>query len=139
LDFIGTLTLDTDLIFDGLLTIEIDDLSDFDKLFIAGDVDFGLNSLIQFDLETFLPSEGDTFDFLFADNLTGFGAISFSLLDPVPGLRWQVSLTEGNDLQLSFSAIPVPAALPLFGSGLAGLGFLARRRRSEPPAVPNNV
>lgn len=29
------------------------------------------------------------------------------------------------------SAVPIPAALPLFGSALAGLGFIARRRKSK--------
>ena len=118
--------------FDALLTIEIDSLSDFDKL-LLGNATFGTSSAIQFDLETFAPSAGDTFDFLFADSVTDFSNISFSLLDPVPGLDWAVIFNDGalsDTLQLSFStAVPIPAALPLFGSGLAGLGFMARRRK----------
>jgi hypothetical protein len=30
---------------------------------------------------------------------------------------------------LSFAAVPVPAALPLLLSGIAAIGFVARRRR----------
>jgi hypothetical protein len=34
----------------------------------------------------------------------------------------------GNSL---VAAVPLPAALPLFATGLAGLGWLARRRRKQ--------
>jgi hypothetical protein len=37
-----------------------------------------------------------------------------------------------GDLTLRASAeTPVPAALPMFATGLAGLGWLARRRRKQ--------
>lgn len=41
---------------------------------------------------------------------------------------------NGIDLTIEFTAIPITASLPLFVTGLAGLGFLARRRMS---LVPN--
>lgn len=53
----------------------------------------------------------------------------FFFLDPIQidqGFTLEFSPGMGN---LNAAATPVPAALPLFVSGLAGLGFLVRRRR----------
>ena len=40
---------------------------------------------------------------------------------------------EGDiiDVTLEYTAVPIPAALPLFASGLIGLGFVARRKRKN--------
>jgi hypothetical protein len=40
------------------------------------------------------------------------------------------SLQELVSSQISISTTPIPPALLLFGSALAGLGFLGRRRRA---------
>jgi hypothetical protein len=41
-----------------------------------------------------------------------------------------------NELNsFSAAAVPVPAALPLFATGLAGLGWLARRRKKQTAAA----
>jgi hypothetical protein len=37
----------------------------------------------------------------------------------------------GFDNLVSANAVPIPGALPLFATGLAGLGWLARRRRKQ--------
>ena len=39
--------------------------------------------------------------------------------------------TDAIGIDAQLTTIPVPAALPLFGSGLAGLGFLGWRRRNS--------
>lgn len=49
---------------------------------------------------------------------------------PFPGLNVNFDIGSGNSLTvLSVSAVPVPAAVWLFGSGLLGLIGIARRRR----------
>lgn len=51
--------------------------------------------------------------------------------------RAELTTTLSNDYILldnftyDVSVVPIPAALPLFLSGLAGLGFLARRRKKQ--------
>ncbi len=58
----------------------------------------------------------------------------YAYVDPyfyVPdGITFSISDGIGNALPNS-AATPIPAALPLFVSGLCGLGYLARRRRKS--------
>ena len=42
---------------------------------------------------------------------------------------------EYNPSHWTITAVPAPAALPLFASGLAGLGWLSRRKRKQPIAA----
>jgi hypothetical protein len=81
----------------------------------------------------FAPQAGDTFDLFTADILQGsFGTLSYAaLLDP--NLSWQLSyLTDAigstDIVRLSVQAVPIPAAVWLFGSGLLGLVGIARRK-----------
>jgi hypothetical protein len=65
---------------------------------------------------------------------TDFDYVTFEdTISKVPNQTWLVFNEE-----LSYSptapAIPVPAAVWLFGSGLLGLVGIARRRRTPPPA-----
>ncbi|MBY8975202.1 VPLPA-CTERM sorting domain-containing protein [Rhodobacteraceae bacterium NNCM2] len=46
------------------------------------------------------------------------------------GLDANTSLTTGNWTISEVSAVPVPATLPLLAAGLAGFGFMMRRKRS---------
>ena len=126
--FTGELTIGSDLDFDGALTIEIAELTDFDILSVLGAADFGLNSLITFDLEGYIPSIGDSIDFLIADSLTGFNNISYDILGLSSGLTFDVLLTPDSDLRLTFAAVPIPAGIWLFSSGLIGLISMAKRR-----------
>ena len=82
----------------------------------------------------FEPSLGDTFDILAAETLNG----EFDLLIPSAlggGLGWQVDYLidfgggTTDFVQLSVvSAVPIPASVWLFGSGLLGLAGMVRRK-----------
>lgn len=110
----------------------------YDRLTVGGSasLDGTLDvSLIDLGSGLFAPQAGDTFDILNAEILSGsFSALSFAaLLDP--NLSWQIDyLTDAigttDVVRLSVvSAVPVPPAVWLFGSGLIGLIGLARRKK----------
>jgi hypothetical protein len=122
-------------------------------LFEFSEVSVSPNLNGSFNLTVFLQSPGEsafqTFD-LTTLNDAGEGAVAFALSDfetpnfdvdetAVTLLRWNISTNNlsGDEVQSTatlerISVVPVPAALPLFVSGLAGLGYLAsRRRRAE--------
>ena len=48
---------------------------------------------------------------------------------------WDSSNCNGYLLATPVSATPLPAAIPLFATGLGGIGLLARRRKWKPHAV----
>ena len=80
-------------------------------------------------------SLGDSFDILFAEDITGaFDFLQLPSLDA--GLVWELGYgidTIGTTDVVSLnvvSAVPVPAAAWLFGSGLLGLVMMGRRRSS---------
>ena len=58
--------------------------------------------------------------------LSGTGSISGNGFDPTP-TNWTLSATPGG-YSMSIAAVPVPAAVWLFGSGLLGLVAVSRRR-----------
>jgi hypothetical protein len=54
--------------------------------------------------------------------------------NPNPFLGWTCNTSCNADVPTSIvydNTTPLPAALPLFATGLAGLGWLARRRRKQ--------
>jgi hypothetical protein len=91
-------------------------------------------------LTSFIINRGtpDAITLLLAGTLTGPGGISqdaFAIVNanqvggPGKAVNW--SLTDTSTL----GATPLPAALPLFATGLGGLGLLARRRKRKAVAV----
>lgn len=123
----------------GIFAVEIGGtgLGQFDMLNISGTatLDGTLNvSLFDWGSGLFTPQAGDSFDILTAQMLSG----QFSTYDLVAlgdGLAWNISyLTDAIDttdiVRLSVvSAVPVPPAIWLFGSGLIGLIGIARKRK----------
>jgi hypothetical protein len=91
-------------------------------------------------LTSFIINRGtpDAITLLLAGTLTGPGGISqdaFAIVNanqvggPGNAVNW--SLTDTSTL----GATPLPAALPLFATGLGALGLLARRRKRKAVAV----
>jgi hypothetical protein len=96
---------------------------------------------------TGLLSGVEKFTKTFQVNTSGpvFTALNFSGIDQVTlhsagGVTRDPTLGSGtqfvlDDLKVSeVSAVPLPAAAPLFAAGLTGLHFLARRRRRQATA-----
>jgi hypothetical protein len=118
-----TLTFEGDVGIAGGLALEFASITDFDVISIFGDTQFELGSDVEF-LFSFSPEAGDTFTFLTSDTLTGFDNINFEAF----GLTQPFTVTDFNG-DLTLQIVPVPAALPLFGSALAGFGLVGWRRR----------
>jgi hypothetical protein len=124
----------------GIFAVEIGGLlagTEYDVLNVSGttSLDGTLNvSLFDLGAGLFAPQAGDSFDILTAEILSGsFSSLSYAaLLDP--NLSWQIDyLTDAigttDVVRLSVvSAVPVPGAVWLFGSGLLGLMSLVRRK-----------
>ncbi len=123
----------------GIFAVEIGGagLGQFDILNISGTatLDGTLNvSLFDWGSGLFTPQVGDSFDILTAQMLSGqFSTYNLAALGD--GLAWNISyLTDAIDttdiVRLSVvSAVPVPPAIWLFGSGLLGLIGIARKRK----------
>ena len=131
MDITGGLTLD------GTFEVEFDWLNTtgylHDSINVSGDVVFGVNSVLDISLlseDSF--SLGQSFDLLFADNISGdFGSFYYdALFDDGLALNWLILDGTGQDiLRLEVvSAVPLPAAFWLFLSGLAGLIAIRRKK-----------
>ncbi len=78
----------------------------------------------QLDLAT-LSVEGDTTpEFL---HLSGTGVVSGNDYQST-GVTWSLSASNATTYSMTVTAVPVPAAVWLFGSGLIGLIGIARRK-----------
>jgi T5SS/PEP-CTERM-associated repeat protein len=137
------------------LAIEIGGLiagSEYDVLDVTGIASLaGILDIDLYDLGSglFEPAHGDTFDIVTAESITGeFDFLSLVSLGN--GLSWQVdylvdAINTTDVVRLSvISAVPIPNAVWLFGSGLIGLTVFSRRTKAikankrgqcEPPPV----
>ena len=140
----GTLTIDGDYnqLLSGIFSVEIGGLfagTEYDVLNVTGTASLAGSldvSLFDPGPGLFSPQAGDSFDILAAEILQGsFGSLNYAAL-PDPSLSWHIdylvdAIGSTDIVRLSVvSAVPVPAAVWLFGSGLIGLLGLARRKRS---------
>jgi len=78
----------------------------------------------QLDLTTLVIDPLSTTEKL---KLTGTGLLSGGGFDPTAA-TWTFSAQNASSYSMSITAVPVPAAAWLFGSGLLGLVGIARRR-----------
>ena len=76
----------------------------------------------------FVPTDGLTLMFLTSDGLTGFENLGFSVNGLGPEFTAALLFDDLNHaLSLGFTAVPVPAAVWLFGSALGVLGWMRRK------------
>ncbi len=119
---------------------------EYDAFDVGGNLSLGGTldiDLIDLGSGLFQPKAGDVFDLFTAENISGsFLNLLFPALDP--GLQWEFTVLADamgslDIARLSVSAVPVPPAAWLFGSGLAGLAFAPPRRRSGRSRQAANV
>jgi hypothetical protein len=96
----------------------------------------GLNDLAAgtYALSIYNGNPNETLSWVIASSIfDGSGFQSFyadgtGITDPATGLPWKATGFDYS-FRIVGSPVPLPAALPLFASGLAGLGWLSRRKR----------
>ena len=125
---VGSLTFDSDVAFDGTLTIEIESTTSFDTIDVLGTMTFGAGSEIVFDLTGYSPLAGDTFEFLTALSISGFENVLVSMPGLDPLLTYSLAVDGEFDLVLQYSNVPIPPSLPLLAAPIAALGLLRRAR-----------
>lgn len=113
--------------FAGVMAIQIGGLAagtEYDLLDVSGDVYLGGNLKVDL-FDGFVPSPGDTFQFLTAKNISGsFGSLH---LPTVPGGHWVYEQTP-KTLSLTF-VVPEPSTAVLVLPGILVVAFCRLRRR----------
>ncbi len=102
--------------------------SEYDRLVASGFVMLGGKLKVEL-LNGFKPVAGDLFTFILASSITQGSGFSETLFPDLGDLRWVLAI-ESTAASLRVEAVPLPAAVWMFGAALVGLGFLQRRRES---------
>jgi hypothetical protein len=63
--------------------------------------------------------------------IQGIATYTWNGLNIAPNAKFDVSFASWNNAIDSPVATPLPAALPLFATGLGVMGFLAKRRKRK--------
>ncbi len=130
----GTLTINGDFASSGNLVFELAGLGSgqYDVLNINGNL-FFTGGLITFNfINGFQAAAGDSWDFLFANSITGLGTLGFAFNGLGDGLGWEFTESNGH-LNLSLTrlgvSVPEPQTYALIALGLVLLGVMARRKQ----------
>jgi hypothetical protein len=106
----------------GASTLEFTDVL-FQQIGTTGDYDLDLLSG-PFELQLDITNAPDL-----------FGGINGSTIASDSQLTFEATTPIGTDFSGSLDVVPLPAALPLFATGFAGLGLLGWRRKRKNAAI----
>ena len=133
----GSLTIDGNLVMEsGNLEIEVAGLGfgQFDVLDVSGFADLQNGTVLFSFIDDFLPQTGDTISFLNAGFGINTGNVNFDFVGVDPAFEFFVS-QNFNSLDFvalndatPVTAVPLPPAVYLFGTGLIGLAGTAKRK-----------
>jgi hypothetical protein len=130
----GTLTINGNFTSSGNLLFEIfgQDNGQYNQLKIYdGDVLFAGGGMEFNFINDYHAVAGDRWDLLFASSISGLDTLAYTLNGLDYGLGWKLEYNNGiESLVITPSAVPIPGALWLLGSGIAGLAGLRRFRKN---------
>lgn len=140
----GTMTVDSNLDFAGLLDIELASATSWDELHVTGLLKFISGYHIDFSLGFGLTGASYSFDFVHADGgLSNFDPFAFNIFGDYAGYLAQLLATCDTsgmqcDVDLRFTrqgdgSVPEPGTLLLCALGLGAFTW-ARRKRQTPAA-----
>ena len=126
----GTLTINGPFSSSGNLLFDIAGTASgqYSLLQINGAATF-MGGNVEFDfINGYSAKAGDSWDFLFATTITGWGTLNFTIDGLGPGLgRWEIENYGNGGGLLITSSVPIPSTLALLGTGLLGLFGIRRR------------
>lgn len=136
----GTLTINGTFDSSGNFVFEIGGLLTgyYDVLDINGNANF-TGGNIEFDfINGFNASAGNSWDFFFANSITGWNTLSFNLAGLGAGLDWEIvslydanGIINGKELLITQTGggtnVPEPSTIILLIAGLAGLAAFRRK------------
>lgn len=121
----GVLSIEGDLLNQGLIELEIESLTEFDEIFTTGTFESG--GVISISLVGYEPNLAETFDLLDFGSFLDTGYVfDFSNAALNPGLTWDTTMFE-IDGSIGVSAVPEPGPVILITMGCIVFAVVRRR------------